>query len=119
MSASLLGAVAAALVFVFIFVLLRKGLLKEKYAVLWLIFAFVTFVLAVVPGALEWISDAVGVEVPSNLIFFATTTLLVLVSIQTNYELSRHEARIRRLAEEVALLRQKIDEKEGPTSGAS
>lgn len=119
MSASLLGAVAAALVFVFVFALVRKGLLKEKYAVLWLIFAFVTFVLAIVPGALKWISDAVGVEIPSNLIFFATITLLVLVSIQMNYELSRHEARIRRLAEEVALLRNKLDERKGPTSGTS
>lgn len=118
MSASLLGAVAAALVFVFVFALLRRGLLKEKYAALWLIFALVTFVLAVVPGALKWISDALGVEIPSNLIFFATITLLVLVSIQVNYELSRHEARIRRLAEEVALLRQRLDEEEGPSSGA-
>jgi len=35
--------------------------------------------------------------------------LLVLVSIQLSYELSRHEARIRRLAEEVALLQEEIN----------
>lgn len=105
MSASILGAVAALLVFIFIIILLRRGLLKEKYAVLWLLFAVVTFIFAIVPGALRSVSDFLGVEIPSNLIFFATLLLLVLVSIQMNYELSRHEARIRRLAEEVALLR--------------
>jgi hypothetical protein len=36
--------------------------------------------------------------------------VLLLVSVQLSYELSRHEARIRRLAEEVALLREQIDE---------
>jgi hypothetical protein len=41
---------------------------------------------------------------PVNLLFFVTVVLLILVSVQLSYELSRHEARIRRLAEEVALL---------------
>ena len=40
--------------------------------------------------------------------FFVTVVLLVLVSVQLSYELSRHEMRIRRLAEEVALLRDEI-----------
>jgi hypothetical protein len=113
MSASVLGAISAILIFVFIIVLLRRGLLKEKYAVLWLLFAGVTVVMALVPGALEWVSDLLGVEIPSNLIFFATITLLILVSIQMNYELSRHEARLRRLAEEVALLRQRLEGRDG------
>jgi hypothetical protein len=113
MSASVLGAISAILILVFIIVLLRRGLLKEKYAVLWLLFAGVTVVMALVPGALEWVSDLLGVEIPSNLIFFATITLLILVSIQMNYELSRHEARLRRLAEEVALLRQRLEGRDG------
>jgi hypothetical protein len=36
-----------------------------------------------------------------------------LVSIQLSFELSRHEMRIRRLAEEVALLQQQIDDVRG------
>jgi hypothetical protein len=35
--------------------------------------------------------------------------VLVLVSVQLSYELSRNEARTRRLAEEVALLRQQVE----------
>jgi len=38
--------------------------------------------------------------------------VLLLVSVQLSYELSRHEARIRRLAEEVALLREQIEEQQ-------
>jgi ABC-type molybdate transport system permease subunit len=43
-------------------------------------------------------------------LFFVTVVLLVLVSVQLSYELSRHEMRIRRLAEEVALLRDEISQ---------
>jgi len=42
-------------------------------------------------------------------LFFVTVVLLILVSVQLSYELSRHEMRIRRLAEEVALLQQQIE----------
>ncbi len=110
MSASLLGAVAAILVFIFIVILLRRGLLKEKYAVLWLLVSGVALVLALIPGALRWVSDILGVQTPSNLLFFVTVVLLVLVSVQLSYELSRHEMRIRRLAEEVALLHRRLDD---------
>lgn len=109
MTASILAIAASLLTFVFVFYLLSRGILKEKYAALWLVVSGVALVFAVFPGLLRWISDLIGVKTPSNLLFFVTVVLLVLVSVQLSYELSRHEVRMRRLAEEVALLRQRID----------
>jgi len=40
-----------------------------------------------------------------------------LVAVQLSYELSRHEMRIRRLAEEIALLQNEITEMKRPTDG--
>lgn len=108
MTAAILAAIAAILTFVFVFHLLRKGVLREKYAVLWLLTSGFAFLFAVFPPALRWISDVLGVQTPSNFLFFITIVLLVLVSVQLSYELSRHEMRIRRLAEEVALLDNEI-----------
>lgn len=108
MTAQILGIVASLLTFVFVFWLLRRGSLQEKYAVLWLGVSGVALILAVFPGLLRGVTDLLGVETPSNLLFFVTIVLLLLVAIQLSYELSRHEARIRRLAEEVALLDQEI-----------
>ena len=110
MTSTVLAVVASLVTFVFVFWLLRRGVLREKYAVLWLFVSGVALILALIPGALRWISDAVGVETPSNLLFFVTVVLLVLVSVQLSYELSRHEMRIRRLAEEVALLHRRLDD---------
>lgn len=113
MSANLLAAIAAILVFVFIIWLLRKGVLKEKYAVLWLLVSAAAAFFALVPGASRWLADLVGVEIPANLLFFVTLVLLILVSVQLSYELSRHEAKIRRLAEEQALLEERLRRLEG------
>lgn len=114
MSANILAAVAAVLVFVFILWLLRKGVLKEKYAVLWLLVSAAVAFFALVPGAARWLADVVGVEIPANLLFFVALVLLVLVSVQLSYELSRHEAKIRRLAEESALLEERLRRLEEP-----
>ena len=109
MTAQILGAGAAIITFIFVFALLRRGVLREKYAVLWLFFSAATLFFAIFPKALELVSAFIGVAEPVNLLFFVTVVLLVLVAVQLSYELSRHEARIRRLAEEVALLDERIN----------
>lgn len=118
MTATALAIAASLLTFVFVFVLLRRGVLQEKYAVLWLTVSGIALIAAIFPGFLRWVSDVLGVQTPSNLLFFITVVLLVLVSVQLSYELSRHEMRIRRLAEEVALLQTELKQRrrdgEGP-----
>jgi len=107
MTPNILAAITALVTFIFVGDLLRRGVLKEKYAVLWLLFAGTALFFAIFPSVLVKISAFLGVAAPVNLLFFVTIVLLVLVSVQVSYELSRHEARIRRLAEEIALLEQR------------
>ena len=116
MTPDLLAALAALVTLVFIVDLLRRGILQEKYAVIWLLFGGVALLLAGLPPLRVWASQLLGVAEPLNLVFFATLVVLVLVGIQLSYELSRHEARIRRLAEEVALLDQSIKDRSGPSN---
>lgn len=115
MTPNILAALTAVIIVIFIIDLLRRGVLKEKYAVLWLFFAGAALFFALVPSALYWLTGLLGVETPSNLLFFITIVLLVLVSVQISYELSRNEAKIRRLAEEIALLDEKTRRLSGPT----
>ncbi len=103
MTATILAIIMSLVTLIFIIDLLRRGVLKEKYAALWLILAGTALILSLFPGLLRGITDVLGVEVPANLLFFVTIVVLVLVSVQLSYELSRHEAQIRRLAEEIAL----------------
>jgi hypothetical protein len=107
-TSNFLAGFTAVVTFVFVFYLLRRGILREKYAVLWLFFSGAALFFAIFPSVLDRISFAIGIATPVNLLFFVTVVLLILVSVQLSYELSRHEGRIRRLAEEVALLQQQI-----------
>ena len=113
MHPNLLAALAAVVVLIFIIDLLRRGVLREKYAVLWIFVSAVAILFALVPSTLEWLTQTAGVSYQSNMVFFLTIVLLVLVSVHLSYELSRHEARIRRLAEEVALLDEEMQRLRG------
>lgn len=103
---------AAAFVFavlILIFDLVRRQMLKEKYAILWMTLGLATIVLAIFPRILYWLAGLVGVQIPSNLLFALTLALLVGVAVHLSWELSRSETRTRRLAEEVAILRTQVD----------
>ena len=113
MAPNILAAFAALITFIFVIDLLRRGVLREKYAVLWLFFSGAALLLAIFPAILVWLTGVLGVAEPVNLLFFVTIVLLVLVSVQLSYELSRHEARIRRLAEEVALIEEQLRDMRG------
>lgn len=117
MTAQILGALASIITFVFVFWLMRRGVLREKYAVLWLAVSGVALLFSLFPGLLYSVSYRLGVETPANLLFFITIVLLILVAVQLSYELSRHEARIRRLAEEIALLDEQVRKARGDRDG--
>jgi hypothetical protein len=101
----ILGLIGSLGTLIFLFELLRRRHLREKYAVLWGAVALVSLLIAIFPGILTRLSDLVGVEVPANLLFFLASLLLLMASMQHSVELGRMEERTRTLAEEVALLR--------------
>lgn len=106
-----LGLVGSLATLVFVFEMLRRRRLREKYAVLWVTVAVVALLVSVFPGVLRWAAHLLGVEVPSNLLFFLALLLLLLTNIQHSYEVGRLEEKTRTLAEEIALLRLDVDAK--------
>jgi hypothetical protein len=96
-----------------LFEMLRRRQLREKYAVFWAIVALFTLVVAAFPPVLFRLSTLVGVAVPANLLFFVASMVLFVVSLQHSHELGRMEERTRTLAEEVALLRMRIEDRPG------
>lgn len=100
----------ALLVLVIIVSLLLRRQLREKYATLWLVIGLALLVLAIFPGLLVGMAHVLGVEIPSNLIFALSIVLLVGVALHLSWELSHAEDEVRRVAEEVAILRADVDE---------
>jgi hypothetical protein len=104
--------IVAAAVVLSMIQLLRSHQLKEKYAVLWLAVGVGTLVLGAFPFLLNKVADVVGVKDPPNLLLFGAALLLLLVCVHLRWESSRLEEETRTLAEEVALLRQRLEELE-------
>lgn len=107
----ILGLVGSTITLIVLFELLRRKHLREKYAVLWVVVAVFTLMVAAFPQTIFWLSAVVGVEVPANLLFFLASMLLLGISVHHSYELGRLEDRTRTLAEEVALLRLMIEDR--------
>jgi len=105
----LAGIAFALIVVTLIIVMLLRRQLREKYAILWLLIGIAILVLSVFPSLLLGLSSFLGVAVPSNLIFALSIVLLVGVTLHLSWELSQAEDEIRRVAEEVAILRAAVE----------
>lgn len=105
----LLGIFAAVFILGTVFELLRRRRLRERHAFWWLLAGLVTLVFAAFPGLLDAASQALGFELPVNLVFFLSLFTLFLVVLQHSSELTAQEDRNRRLAEEIALLKLRVE----------
>jgi hypothetical protein len=93
----------------FMIELLRRRRLREKYAALWITVAVLVLVAVGFPHLLERAASLVGVTLPVNLVFFVALLLLLVVCVQLSAEVSTLEQETQTLAEEVALLRNRVE----------
>lgn len=101
----LMGSIVVVAILFFVFEMLRRQKLREKYAVLWIVIGIGTLLLSAFPSVLEKASGLLGIQVPANLLFIMTLVLLVGVCLHLSREQSQAEDEVRILCEEVALLR--------------
>lgn len=99
--------------------LVRRRQLRAKYALLWIGVGVAFVVLGVSPGLLDWAARHLGVAYAPDLLFLVGTVFLVLVVAHLSWEVSRVEDRTRVLAEELALLRSRLDDHMGEAGGDS
>ena len=110
MNSYILGIVSSLLLIALIFELLRRGSLRERHAVWWIFAGIIAVVLSFFPAVLDFIAQALGVEVPLNLVLFAGIAVLLVVNLQHSAEISRLDEKTRVLAEEIALIKAKDSE---------
>lgn len=108
----ILGVIAALITLGVVIEMLRRRQLRERHAVWWLVAGMLALVIGVFPPVLAWAAHLVGVEVPTNLVFFVSIAILFLVSIQHSAELTVLETKTRVLAEEAALQKLRMQELE-------
>ena len=108
-SGYLVALVGGLVTLAFMIELLRRRRLREKYAALWMGVAVVVLVGAIFPQITIWLAELVGVTTPVNLVFFLGLLVLLIVCVQLSGEVSGLEHENQTLAEESALLRNRIE----------
>jgi hypothetical protein len=104
------GILSAALILVVVIELLRRRHLRERHAIWWIFAGLLALIVGIFPETLVWASDLVGVEVPTNLVFFVSIAILFLVCLQHSSELTKLESKTRTLAERVAIIELQLRE---------
>jgi hypothetical protein len=98
MALSLLGLVA-------IIQLIRRGLFRERYALIWLFSGLVSVAVCASPGLLEAVCRTLDVTVPLNLLLFLAVLFLAAVCMMLSIVVSKQAMRIEILAKEIGLLK--------------
>ncbi len=97
------------LVSVVLWLVYRRGL-REEYTPIWM---GVALALVLVSVRLDWLyalTQAIGAWTPSSLIFFLGEIFLVVICLNYAVRLSRTGVEIKNLAQEVALLRARLEQ---------
>ena len=103
-----LGIVAAAAILIVVIEMLRTHRLRERHAIWWVIAGVLALIIGIFPATLSWAAGLLGIQVPTNLVFFVSIAILFLVALQSSSELTKLESKTRTLAEQVALLELRI-----------
>lgn len=96
----------------FIYELLRRRQLREKYAVLWMIVGVLVIPFAFFPHLLDHLAKSVGVASGVSLVLFLAVIFLLLVCVHLSWEASRLEEETRCLAEEIALINTRLAQRD-------
>ncbi len=89
--------------------LIRRNLLKERYAILWLFSAVVILVLSIWKKLLDKIAGLIGVAYPPSLLFLVAFIFFLLILLHFSIVLSTLSEKNKILAQDLALLRTKLE----------
>ena len=113
---SILGSLAL-LGFVIDFV--RRGLLKEKYSVLWLACSMAILILSVQKGLLDLLAGYLGIAYAPSLLFLVAFLFILLIMLHFSVVISILHEKNKSLTQELTLLQEAIKEAGLLGSGSS
>jgi hypothetical protein len=89
--------------------LVRRRSLREEYTPIWMGVAVALVVVSVRLDWLHWLTRAMGAWTSSSVIFFLGEVFLVVICLNYAVRLSRAALEIKNLAQEIALLRARVE----------
>lgn len=98
--------------FLFVGNLLRKKRIDFKYALGWFALGFIILFLTIFPNILAWMSSQLGIAFPVNMLFFFGLCLSLCMIFSLSVSLSHANDSVKKLAQELAILKKTVYEDE-------
>lgn len=104
--------IAVAIIFVLMMLSIinkvRKGKLQLSYSIFWILGGITLIIILLIPNCISNITNLLGFEIASNMIFFITIVMAFYLILQLMTELSKESKRNISLIQEISILKKKI-----------
>ena len=107
--ASIVGSVA---ILAFILQLVRKGRLRERYALLWIATGAALLLFSVWQRLIDLLAGWFNVAYPPSLLFLVFFVFMSLIALHLTVVVSSLEERTRRVTQDLALLREELQRRD-------
>lgn len=105
--------VCVALFFLFLLRYLIKRKLNLKYSLIWIFASIFMLVVVIFPQIISWFCGIVGIQTPTNAVFFIAIVFLFMLVMMLTAIVSHMNLRIYRNTQMQALLEERVRELEG------
>ncbi len=102
--------VAVVAVFGLLVRMIWKKKIDLRYGLPWLCLCAGMLLLDIFPEITSWLADVMGVSLPINMMFFLGFCFCLLIIFMITMSISRMSRKQKQLAQEVALLRRRLEE---------
>lgn len=109
--------VAVICYFIIILHYLKWKMLELKYTLVWLIAGFVMGIMVYFPGTLVWFARMLGIESNMNGLYILCIGFILMILMTLTSIVSRQNAKIRTLIQEISMLEKRVRELEAVDYG--
>ena len=98
------------IIFLIIFMLVRRGKLQEKFALAWFAIGVIVVILGLFPIIIDKIAWVTGISYAPALLFVIAVGVLLIQNLYLFIFASQNEIRIKELLQQVAVLNKLVEE---------
>lgn len=91
------------LLFVYLIHKIRTRKVDIRYILPWLVLNFILFLAVAFPGAVKWVCNFLGIQTPSNMVFFFGIIFLLFIVFSLTLTVSKLNNEIKELSQRIAL----------------
>lgn len=89
--------------------MVRKNKMDLRYALIWIIVGGTVVVLDIWPGLLGMLANLMGIELPSNMLFFLGFCFALIIIFGLTKTVSNLSGKVKKLTQELALLKEELE----------